>query len=358
MEIITNATTWVIIAICGAIGGLLFSAKDQEFRLPRLIRRTDKNNSRMYSYIYLGVVTDLLFGVVGGFVIFVILPSIPNREDLWGLIKIASLAVIGGYSGRVLVNRVASDQIRKTDEKVEILEKEFIAQQEQDKQGDQALRMLFQIIDGEEFKETEIENNFTGCPLRIIELGLGLIGEERKKGISYLLDNQYTISVEKKQKVKKGFEKFIPLLSVLIKMEKKISSDDTRRIDHHLAVLSYLYKDQLTPDWNAALKCLNESIKVHQILYSNEPIPPIYKFNKLLYLINLNKNDQASNVFDDLLNNDIKACDMIITAQEILAPTLHSWVLGNKRANVADYLSTNKNYNSEILDSWKIKPAK
>lgn len=346
MEIITNTLTWIIIAACGAVGGLLFSAKDQEIRLPRLVRCSGSKGSRPYSYIYLGVITDLLFGVVGG---FVILPSIPNREDVWGLIKIASLAVIGGYSGRVLVNRVASDQIRKTDEKVENLEKEIIAQQQIDKQGDNALRMLFQIINGEKFKEIEIQSVFTGCPLRIIELGLGLIGEERKKGVNYLLDNKDSISSKKKDEVKKGFEKFIPLLSVLIKMEKNISSDETRRIDHHIAVLSYLYKDQLVPNWEVALKYLNESIKTHQILYSSQPIPPIYKFNKLLYHINLNENDLANLAFDD-----IKGCDMLITAQEVLAPGIHSWVVKNKVPIVGAYLKTHNNYTPEVLNSWKM----
>ena len=83
-----------------------------------------------------------------------------------------------------------SDQIKETDNKVNALKLKIETQQKIDKQGDIALRMLFRIISGESFTEEEIEDVFINSPPRIIELGLGLVGEERKRVVTNLLDNE------------------------------------------------------------------------------------------------------------------------------------------------------------------------
>ena len=138
----------------------------------------------------------------------------------------------------------------------------------------------------------------------------------------------------KTDKLKKVFNAFIPLLAVLIKIEKSINSSEKHRIDHHVAALAYLYKDKPNPDWDKALEHIENAISLHKMFYSDQPVLPIYKFNKFICLINTDNKEQSINAFDDLWDDHGKGCEMLVSAKEIISPNIHQWVIDNNKTDI------------------------
>lgn len=83
------------ILFAGSFGGLLYSIQEKKISLPY----------RKGLTVDLGVINDLLFGFGGGFLIFLILPEFPKTEEPWGMVKLLSLSIAGGYSGRALIEK-------------------------------------------------------------------------------------------------------------------------------------------------------------------------------------------------------------------------------------------------------------
>lgn len=80
---------WATIAGVGAFGGVIYGARAGEVK--RLQMERDK--------IQLGWVGDCLFGVAGGYAVFLIVPGKFDIDPLQGLecVKMVAVAMIGGY---------------------------------------------------------------------------------------------------------------------------------------------------------------------------------------------------------------------------------------------------------------------
>jgi len=103
------------LALSGATGGLLASlATNDGLRLPR-------HNALPPAKLEFGFISDILFGVAGGLLLYVILPgTIPHTTpEEW--LKLCGLALVLGFAGRGVVSSAAEQQIKQYKERADQL---------------------------------------------------------------------------------------------------------------------------------------------------------------------------------------------------------------------------------------------
>ena len=121
------AGTLTMLALTGAFGGLLYTARESGLEL---IHRN--SNGPTPNVINLGWLADCAYGVAGAFVVFLILPtdissngtngSMFSNGDLFDkantlvLVKFLALALVGGYGGRSLVDRALANLAREVED--------------------------------------------------------------------------------------------------------------------------------------------------------------------------------------------------------------------------------------------------
>ena len=124
---------WLVVGGAGMFGGFLFGIKDKKLILPHW-------NSK--HIIEPGFIGDCLFGLAGGFLVFILLPgnfefNLSKPEEI---IKIVAVAVVGGYGGRALVEKVLAQQFYELESDIEEL-------RQQNKQGAMAIALVRQHLD-------------------------------------------------------------------------------------------------------------------------------------------------------------------------------------------------------------------
>jgi hypothetical protein len=127
-----------LISASGALGGILYSTKDRLIEVPH----HENKNQNMIS---LGYFADILGGIGGAYIIFMVLPYefhqvlpsdtfkeankyITEFEQIRSLIQIIAVSMIGGYSGRALIEVVQSNllkDVKQVAEKQDNLEAEL-----------------------------------------------------------------------------------------------------------------------------------------------------------------------------------------------------------------------------------------
>ena len=115
-----------LITTSGALGGILYSTKNRLIEVPH-----HENNDQ--NKISLGYLADILGGIGGAYVIFMLLPYefhqilpsetiqeankyIAEFEQIRSLIQIIAVSMIGGYGGRALIERVQSNLFKDVEE--------------------------------------------------------------------------------------------------------------------------------------------------------------------------------------------------------------------------------------------------
>lgn len=114
-----------LITASGGLGGVLSATRFPYMNIPH----REKQNR----YV-VGFLTDILAGVAGAYIVFLILPDrlimpVENlgepsleTEELLVNIKLIAISIVGGYLGRALLERVGKDLFSK----VKILEKKAV----------------------------------------------------------------------------------------------------------------------------------------------------------------------------------------------------------------------------------------
>jgi uncharacterized protein YfkK (UPF0435 family) len=355
----------------GAIGGLLFGIRDKQLELPRYVKADAFDANGIGGYLRLGVIADLVFGTAGGIIIFILLPSIPDINDQWGLIKIVSLSMIGGYSGRAVVEKVASEQLKKTEEKVSFLEERIALAEQQEKNSANALQVIYQVINHKRnYEKSELESIFSNVPSDVLVHGFGIAEIARKQIVVRLLGSERARESEI-QNIKERLPVLIPLVAAIISIEEKSDKQENREYIHfHYASLGYLYKDIANPDWNLALEFIQKAIAAHREVSSEAPTLSIYRFNLFLCHVNLipannegtfepdmspggnYHNNEALRLFDEFIEEGGEIFDMLIKSKEILAPKLHKWVSIYRCKEVRSYIGAHKKLPAEYSHAW------
>jgi hypothetical protein len=127
-----------LITTSGALGGILYSTKDRLIEVPH-------HENKDLNKISLGYFADILGGIGGAYIIFMVLPYefhqvlpsdtfkeankyITEFEQIRSLIQIIAVSMIGGYSGRALIEVVQSNllkDVKQVAEKQDNLEAEL-----------------------------------------------------------------------------------------------------------------------------------------------------------------------------------------------------------------------------------------
>jgi len=103
----------ILVSLAGMFGGLLYGIKEHKLKLPY----------RKGNTIYPGFLTDILFGAAGGLIIYMIMPgSFQFEAGGFELVKIIAVAMVGGYGGRALVERVLAEQLKQFESQLQQLE--------------------------------------------------------------------------------------------------------------------------------------------------------------------------------------------------------------------------------------------
>lgn len=358
---------WLLILMAGAVGGLLHSIEDNHLGFP-----TRTKNGTTWDPGFLG---DVLFGVAGGLVVFTLMPEIQEPSTTMDYVKITALALVGGYSGKLLLDKAAHEKIKAIQGKMEQLELD---------KADEAtaLQLIYQTIDKNNFEdlsdaalaeqEHEIETVLEAASSAVVTQGISIVEMAREQIILSLLQipsqeshnaDAAAAVTSRRDILKKRLRNFVPLLKGLIQTEEKnLPEGMAKDIHHHYASLAYLYKDQYESDWDTANNYLSKAIASYELTHDPSSVPPIYYFNKLIICLNVTSPEERCSermrheYFNKVWNSDARY--MIVTCNELIAPGLEAWVKQYHLNELTAYVTQHEtSLSSEIIAKWRASAA-
>lgn len=185
-----------LISSVGALGGILFSTKNRLLELPH----DDSLDRNKFS---LGFIADILGGVGGAYVIFLLLPFefhkvtineldhinpvLNGFEQIRILIQVIAISLIGGYGGRALIEQVQTELLKQElDRKLDIQSEKI---EVVDNQLKERLNQLEQELSAR--RESERLNNRALVIARTMlqEIGKSADSQERKEELKILLNS-------------------------------------------------------------------------------------------------------------------------------------------------------------------------
>jgi hypothetical protein len=224
-------TLFTVVSLSGIFGGILYGMKDKRIELPY---------KKSKHIIVPGLFLDILFGLAGGFIIFMI---VPGEFDVYSgefeFMKVISVAILGGYGGRALVEKVFEQQIQKLEEDIEGI-------QVQSQNDTLTEASLIQHLDDDPdtplVSKTELKKNILKSSSRIKLLAFNMARDYRKNtGPSEL-------------------EKIIPIFEALI------LADEERKYHRNHAQLGYIYKDKKNPSYSIAENHFTMAINIRNAM--------------------------------------------------------------------------------------------
>jgi len=340
---------WMVILVAGAVGGLLHSIENNKFGLP-----SQMENSKIWDP---GFVGDVLFGIAGGLVVFTILPEIKEPSEIMDYVKIVALALVGGYSGKLLLDKAAHKRLDEMENKVNKIETDQI-------NDSNALRLIYETINSSDpnmpIDQENIKKELESASPYVISQGISMIEIARKQAVSFMLDLalrqesnlRNEESSENEYGIRIRLNYLLPLLHELINKHKE-RIGNIINIHSQYASLAYIYKDKFNPDWKSAYEWINKAIES-----TNGNVPPIYYYNILIICINLDPcpiectKEKMSIYFDKVWDSDGRY--MLLTCNEVIAPKLQQWITQNKKENIIKYLKENKGKTPcGVENKWK-----
>lgn len=318
----------VMLTLAGAAGGLAYSMKNGELKLPR--RSEDILNT--------GWLGDCIFGMAGAYVIALIVPGdFPPKnptEDLNFTIQILATGIIGGYGGRSIMDRVLDDiinqqkalekKVEKNSDRIQKNIGEITQVREQSESGAKALELLERYFD-----ET-----------------LGLLNEQIEELKEFIenasLSQRAIIFLEAKKVREKNaqdgqqkpwmVERTIPIFEALMK-----NDPENHRIH---AQLGYALQNKTQPDWSRAEAELSKAIQLRDTSPDENEKFWVYEFNRAISRINLDQN------FKEGKPSVSKVRDSI----------LHDWFIANQPeygiTKQPDYLARLDKRTKEKFSKW------
>jgi hypothetical protein len=220
----------VLLALFGAFGGLIYGVRETGLVLPH---RAVANHS-----VRLGFLADVMFGIAGAFVVFLLIPADINADEIETVVKVIGLAVLGGYAGPALLDKLVSETLRDVQREQEQFRRD-LSQQRGDletalteRQRDQnALALVDRYLNDSEAEEISPEDLLDAI-------------DDASQRARYRI---YEIARETRRKTwscdKPALERTIPVFEALL--ESGISDGETHRL---CAQLAYALKDKRCPD--------------------------------------------------------------------------------------------------------------
>jgi len=242
----------LFIALPGIFGGLLFAMRGKSLELPYL------KSSHSWAP---GVIGDCLFGLAGGGVIFLVVPwQFPPADNL-ALLKTVALALVGGYGGRALVEKVLADQLKQLADRVDEAE-------EQGKIDSRATQLVEQHLD-EDVAATQVSEE-----------------ELRQKVAGASLTARQAIFEKTRLFRKDAFPDRRDLLPRVVPvLEGLIAADTEKQFHRNHGQLGYALKDMEPPDLKRAETQFATAIKIRD--QRGVKGYPVYEYSRAECLIRL-----------------------------------------------------------------------
>jgi len=299
---------WVLIGFGGIVGGLLFGMRDQRLTFPH---REDQHTWNP------GCLADILFGLAGGFVIFIIVPgSFDYTAGGWETIQILALAGVGGYGGRALVEKLINEQIQTLEKNVQDLRK-------QDRSDAKVIKLLDQHLDRDpdtpHIPETELRRAISSASSSTKVLIFDRARQFRKEVTAARQWDQ--------------LPQTIPVFEALI------ADDRDGKYHRNHAQLAFVLKDKPDPDWKRAEEELSRAIDIRD--RQKEEGYVAYEFNRAICRIKLGSPlDEVKRDLDRALRG-LKTRDWVRRPDPVLAPGLVEWLRDNADA-LKEWIETNR----------------
>ncbi len=290
-----------LVLCCGGFGGLLFGIRDKKMPLPQLIGPHT---------IKPGILGDILFGFAGGIVIFLIIPGefdlSPGKIEIF---KFFGVALIGGYGGRALVEKVLSQQIKDLQEGLDQLK-------DQSSMDAKAVAFLSKHFDDDPDTPTvgldklkkAITETSQSTRLKIFERAR----EFRRKALKDANEHKKANRVNL----------VIPVFEALIK------SDEKQTYHRNYGQLAFALKDQEIADWPQAMEKLSTAIEVRdrnkvQGFY-------VYEFNRAICRIKTSDKIDAIQKDLDVALSGPKTKEWVKSPDEKYCKPLKDWLKDNR----------------------------
>ncbi|MCC7223704.1 MAG: hypothetical protein IT273_08250 [Chitinophagales bacterium] len=313
-----------VIALAGAFGGLVYSLQNNVMTFPH--RDGDHR-------INLGFLANILFGIAGAIVIFLIVPGDFMFDYRAGFtssdfIKSIATAILGGYGGLALVNSVFNKSL--TGEIRNEIQQGLNNQKVIDEEVLSATDNLLSIGSAPDMTDREFSAKLKNASPATRMVVMNMAKQVRTENWR---DN------------KAQMERSIPVFNALAESEN---------VESHRALgqLAFALKERAVPDYAGALDNLSKAIS----LRNKESATgfALYEFNRAVCLINLDggfKNNQASdtnaqnNIIADLriafadlqLNDRLQRNAKERGDRDII--TIRKWLIVNRLS--ADSISPN-----------------
>ncbi len=305
---VNDISLWILIGVGGVIGGLLYGIRDKELTLPHWEGKHAWNP---------GFLADLLFGLAGGFVIFIIIPgTFDYRQGGWAMIQILALAGVGGYGGRALVEKYVNDQ-------VQALEKDVHRLENQSRLDAIVIKLLDQHLDDD--PDTPL------IPKEKLQSAIASASSTAKVQVfDKTREFRLACMAEGKRHL---LPQAIPVFECLIELDKD------QKYHRNYAQLGFILKDMLKPDWKRAEECFNKAIAIRQ---RQKEVGYIgYEFNRALCRIELGSGINEIKADLEAALHGEKTADWVRHPNLKLAPELLQW-LCDHYVELRDWIQANQ----------------
>ena len=302
-------TLWILIAVGGAVGGLLFGMRDKELELPHWEAKHVWNP---------GFLADILFGLAGGVIIIIIVPGTFNyQQGGWEIINILALAGVGGYGGRAVVEKILNQQIQE-------LEKDVQQLLRQNRWDAIAIKLVDRQLD-DDADTPEVPE------------------EELQEAISSAASQTKVLIFEQARRFRKDCtadDGRQPLLRQAIPVFEALIEDDAENKYHrNHGQLGFILKDKLNPDWPRAEAELSRAIEIRD--RQGEVGFLAYEFNRALCRIRLDyPRDDIIADLDLALSGD-KTVNWVRHPDPARAPDLIAWLRSN-HSQLTEWMAENR----------------
>lgn len=273
-----------VISLAGMFGGFLHGIRDRQLVLPH----RNKNGT-----VNPGWIADCLFGVVGAWVVFLIIPGKFELTDGWEFIKMLATSAIGGYGGQAIIAKALDDTLKKLENRIEETIEENKDQQEVDAK---ALALVGRHLD----------KAVTTSDINVAELKETVkeASPSVKVQIFYMA---HDLRSENWQSNKSLMERTIPIFEALIE------SDIAGQFHRNYGQLGYIFKDKDNPDYIRARASLTKAIELRG---KRDPATfRLYEFNRAICNIMLDPNFTAEKKSDKTIEELILA-DLKVAMEE------------------------------------------
>jgi hypothetical protein len=290
---------WIMISAGGMVGGLLFGMRDKTLVIPHQDSRS--------KYIFKpGFLVDLLFGLVGGFVIFMVVPGDFNfDEGGFVVVKILALAAIGGYGGRALIETVLQKQIQEIKDQIQDI-------QDQSSIDATALSLVDQQLDDDPntvVDEDELRKTLLSSSSNVRVAAFSQAREFRQEAL-------------KEQKLD-AIKQVIPIFETLIEADKRDHEQEKYHSNH--GQLGYALKDMENPDNPRAIKELTKAIEVRNE-GEDKNLYRMYEFNRAICNIRMKSSFDVIKADLDAAMGWTKSANCIQHPDGKKAPELVAWL--------------------------------